>query len=65
MKPTLEAIKLLSEYGWINVVGRGNRCARCQKPIRETAILHPRTFRHLHVHCALMSSGLRNIKSMG
>lgn len=54
-------IALLAEYGWVAVAGSGQPCLACQKPVVGTAVLHPRTFRHLHIDCALRVSGLRNI----
>lgn len=64
MKPET-AVQLLADYGWASIAGAGDQCAACQKPVQDTAILHPRTFRHLHIDCALRVSGLRNVKPDG
>lgn len=59
---TTQGVHILSQHGWANVRGNGSPCAKCQKPVRGIAVLHPRTFRHLHPECALAVSGLRNVK---
>jgi hypothetical protein len=54
-------LELLESAGWVAVGGNGQRCAKCQQPVSGPAILHPRSFRHLHAECALSVSGIRNI----
>lgn len=58
---TVMQIQLLVDHGWPQVEGTGQPSAVCQKTVRGTAFLHPRTFRHLHETCALRVSGLRNV----
>jgi len=61
----IRKLELLADHGWPQVEGTGSPCAACQKAVRGTAVLHPRTFRHLHVTCALRVSGLRNVVKEG
>ena len=57
-----QQIRLLADHGWVTVGGTDQSCAKCQKPVSGSAVMHPRTFRHLHVECAMAVSGLRNVE---